>query len=87
MNVNLTPELEKYVKTKLKKGFYNSASEVVRDALRLMAEEDRVRELKLQVLREEIQKGIDDLDEGKVSKLSMTDIKKLGREKAKQQKR
>lgn len=83
MNVNLTPELEKYVKTKIKTGLYNSASEVVRDALRLLEEQDRFKEIKLQMLREEIQKGIAELDAGQVSKLTMADIKRLGREKAK----
>ena len=40
MNVSLTPELEKFVADKVKTGFYNSASEVVRASLRLMKEED-----------------------------------------------
>ena len=85
MNVSLTPQLEKYVKTKIETGLYNSASEVVRDALRLLEEQDRFKEVKLQMLREEIQKGISELDAGQVSKLTMADIKKLGREKAKKQ--
>ena len=34
MNVNLTPELVKFVQQRVKAGRYNSASEVVRDALR-----------------------------------------------------
>ena len=43
MNVNLTPELVKFVQKRVKAGRYNSASEVVRDALRkeLEAEERR----------------------------------------------
>jgi antitoxin ParD1/3/4 len=43
MNVNLTPELVKFVQKRVKAGRYNSASEVVRDALRkeLEAEEHR----------------------------------------------
>lgn len=36
MNVSLTPELERYVKAKVKSGYYNNASEVVREALREM---------------------------------------------------
>ena len=42
MNVNLTPKLEDMVKKKVASGLYNSASEVVREALRLMEEQDRV---------------------------------------------
>lgn len=33
MNISLTPELEKFVNAKVKSGRYNSASEVVREAL------------------------------------------------------
>jgi antitoxin ParD1/3/4 len=41
MNVSLTPELESMVREKVESGLYTSASEVVREALRLMAENDR----------------------------------------------
>jgi putative addiction module CopG family antidote len=40
MNVSITDELASYVRKKVKSGRYNSASEVVRDALRRMEEED-----------------------------------------------
>ncbi|MEM6326577.1 MAG: type II toxin-antitoxin system ParD family antitoxin [Bacteroidota bacterium] len=40
MNVSLTPELERYARSKVESGRYNSASEVVRDALRLHQERD-----------------------------------------------
>jgi Arc/MetJ-type ribon-helix-helix transcriptional regulator len=36
MNVSLTPELERYVRAKVKSGYYNNASEVIREALREM---------------------------------------------------
>lgn len=57
MNVNLTPQLEELVREKVSSGLYNSASEVVRDALRLMEEQDRFREAKLTQLRSEIKRG------------------------------
>jgi antitoxin ParD1/3/4 len=41
MNVSLTPELQKYVKQKLAAGGYQSASEVIRESLRLLVEHDR----------------------------------------------
>ncbi|GAA6622637.1 type II toxin-antitoxin system ParD family antitoxin [Scytonema sp. NUACC26] len=41
MNVSLTPELEQFVREKVKIGRYPSASEVVREALRLLEERDR----------------------------------------------
>jgi antitoxin ParD1/3/4 len=40
MNVSLTPELEKLVNEKVRSGLYQTASEVVRDALRLLKQRD-----------------------------------------------
>lgn len=65
MNVSLTPELEKIVNTKVQSGLYNSASEVVREGLRLLQQRDEMRELKLEALRKEIQLGIDELEAGR----------------------
>ncbi|NET08640.1 MAG: type II toxin-antitoxin system ParD family antitoxin [Merismopedia sp. SIO2A8] len=62
MNVSLTPELEKLVQEKVKSGLYNSASEVIREALRLLSERDHLKELRLQQLRQEIDKGIKQLE-------------------------
>ena len=59
MNVNLTPQLEDMVRSKVSSGMYTSASEVVREALRLMEEQDRMREAKLDELRREVRKGLD----------------------------
>ncbi len=58
MNVSLTPELEKLVQEKVASGLYNSASEVIRESLRLLHERDRVREIRLEELRKEIHKGL-----------------------------
>jgi putative addiction module CopG family antidote len=59
MNVSLTPEFEKMVNKRVKSGMYNSASEVVREALRLLDEQDRLRAIKLEALRREVQEGFD----------------------------
>ncbi|MGD0345708.1 MAG: type II toxin-antitoxin system ParD family antitoxin [Terracidiphilus sp.] len=40
MNVSLTRELDKFVAAKVASGRYTSASEVVREALRLLEEQD-----------------------------------------------
>src|SRR6266436_1209545 len=40
LNVNLTPQLEELVRRKVSSGRYNSASEVVREALRIMEAHD-----------------------------------------------
>lgn len=58
MNVNLTPQLEELVRSKVASGMYTSASEVVREALRLMDEQDRLRAVKLEQLRKDIRKGL-----------------------------
>jgi antitoxin ParD1/3/4 len=59
MNVNLTPHLEELVRQKVESGLYTSASEVVREALRLMDEKDSMREAKLQQLRCDIHEGME----------------------------
>ncbi len=64
MNVNLTPALEKLVQTKVKTGLYNSASEVVREALRLMDQRDQERKHHLAALRGKIDAGLRSLDQG-----------------------
>jgi antitoxin ParD1/3/4 len=57
MNVSLTSKLEGMVRKLVKSGRYNSASEVVRDGLRLVQDRERLREIKLQELRKAIQEG------------------------------
>jgi antitoxin ParD1/3/4 len=67
MNVHLTPELEKLVQGKVESGRYNSASEVVREALRLMEQRDELRAIQLQELRNRIDKGLKEAGRGKVA--------------------
>lgn len=64
MNVSLTPQLEKLVRKKVASGMYNSASEVVREALRLLQQHDRLRELRMKELRKEIRIGERQLERG-----------------------
>ena len=66
MNVSLTPELEQLIHTKVDSGLYLSASEVVREALRLLEERDRVNAMKLEELRRTIQIGIDQANRGEL---------------------
>ena len=65
MNVNLTPELEKLVREKVSSGLYNSQSEVVREALRLLVEQDRLREA-LVTLRAALATGLKQADRGEL---------------------
>jgi antitoxin ParD1/3/4 len=78
MNISLTPELEKFVHDKVASGRYHSASEVIREGLRLLEEQGLVREVKLTALREEIQKG---LDSGAPTPLDIAAIKARGRKR------
>ena len=60
MNVSLTPELEQLVNEKVQSGLYQTASEVVREALRLLKDRDHAREQ----LRADVQTGFDALARG-----------------------
>lgn len=64
MNVSLTPELEKFVSAKVQSGRYNSASEVVREALRLLEEHDSARAIQLTEFNEELGRRLGSLDRG-----------------------
>jgi antitoxin ParD1/3/4 len=68
MNVSLTPELEKFVNKLVTKGRYQTASEVVRDSLRLLEDREKLRQIKLKELRAEIQIGIDQANRGQFAK-------------------
>src|SRR5215216_1844616 len=59
MNVSLTPRLEAMIREKVESGMYNNASEVVREALRLLEQHDRERRL-----REELAIGVAQLERG-----------------------
>ena len=59
MNVSVGQEFEEFVQKKVASGDYASVSEVVREGLRLLKEKDLFHEARLQALRGEIQKGVD----------------------------
>ena len=58
MNISLTPELEGYTRGLVQAGDYSSASEVMREALRLLKQK-REREQKLTELRGLIQESLE----------------------------
>jgi len=57
-NVNLTPELDRFVSVQLDSGRYANASEVMRAALRLLERDEEEQNGKLAALRAAIDKGI-----------------------------
>ena len=66
MNVSVGKEFEEFVKMKVSSGDYASASEVVREGLRMLKEKDLLLEARLQALKGEIQKGIDQAERGEL---------------------
>jgi antitoxin ParD1/3/4 len=78
LNVNLTPQLEQLVRRKVSSGRYNSASEVVREALRIMEAHDELQSLKLEQLRRDIRDG---LDNGPARPWSAAEMKHEGRKR------
>jgi antitoxin ParD1/3/4 len=66
MRISLTPELERRIAEKVQSGLYTSASEVVRDGLRLLFETDALQERQLARLRADIQVGLDQADNGEL---------------------
>lgn len=65
-NVSLTKHQEQFIQKKVKSGRYLSTSEVVREGLRLLEEEDHLRDERLKALRSDIAVGTRQLKEGRV---------------------
>ncbi|HID80882.1 MAG TPA: type II toxin-antitoxin system ParD family antitoxin [Chromatiales bacterium] len=75
MHISLTPELEYKIKAKVESGLYNNASEVIREALRFMEQnQELIHELKLQRLRMDVAKGAEQAEAGIFSDRSVEDI-------------
>ncbi|MFI4973907.1 MAG: type II toxin-antitoxin system ParD family antitoxin [Caulobacterales bacterium] len=64
MNISLTPELERRIAEKVDTGLYSTASELVREALRMLFEADEQRDRLKAKLNAELQLGLDQLDRG-----------------------
>ena len=79
MNISLPAEQARYVREKVQAGIYPCESDVIRDALRLMADHDTLQGRKLAALRHEINKGLDSLDGGEGKPLDIEAIKAKGR--------
>lgn len=79
LNVSLPPELENRVREHVASGLYGSASEVIREALRLFEAYQSVQAASLSALRADITQGMADLDAGRVGVVDMNAIKARGR--------
>jgi antitoxin ParD1/3/4 len=64
-NINLTEHFDEFVDRQISTGRYSNASEIVREALRLLETRECEREAKLRVLRQAAKQGFDELDQGR----------------------
>jgi len=64
MNVSLTAELEQLVNEKVASGMYHSASEVVREGLRLLKERDELRRVQMDEVRRDVMLGVEQVRAG-----------------------
>ena len=94
MNISLTPELRDFVAKKVESGLYKSASEVVREGLRLLVKREHEQRLgfrfdSVDALKAKLQVGIDQIDRGESVRLDgeeelrgfFDDIKASGRKR------
>lgn len=79
MNVSLPPELEARVRQRVESGMYGSASEVIREALRLFEAYEQVKTAKLDSLRQDIGKGLNDAKNGRTKEIDFANLKQQGR--------
>jgi antitoxin ParD1/3/4 len=64
-NINLTEHFDRFVQRQISSGRYGNASEIVREALRVLEEQQQERQVKLKALRQAARQGFDEIDQGK----------------------
>lgn len=79
LNVSLPTEMEARVREHVASGLYGSASEVIREALRLFEAYQAVQTSSLAALRSDIAKGVADVQAGRIAPMDMAAIRAKGR--------
>ncbi|MCO4087968.1 MAG: type II toxin-antitoxin system ParD family antitoxin [Limnohabitans sp.] len=79
LNVSLPMELEARVRQHVASGMYGSASEVIREALRLFEAYQSVQQSSLVALKSDIERGMEDVKAGRSKPMDMAAIKARGR--------
>ena len=74
MNITLGDEFERRIAKKISTGLYTTASEVIREGLRLLFEKDLIQEKQAELLKEEVSKGFMQLESGESGNNSVADI-------------
>lgn len=82
MDLALSPDLEQQVARKVKDGVYQSADEVVREALELLEERDAWRAASVEGLRREVAVGLEQVAAGRVGPLDMEAVRAAAQERA-----
>ena len=66
VNISLTPELDAFLQSRVKSGRYQTASEVVREALRLLERQERERDEAFQQLKAKLERGAGEAARGEL---------------------
>jgi len=86
LNVSLTPELEKFVQGRVTSGRYQTASEVIREGLRLLEQQERDRDAAHKALKEKLARGVAHSERGELADGERFLDELIGRFKAKRRK-
>ncbi len=86
VNISLTPELDRWVHNKVSRGQYSTASELIREGLRLMQQREEIRQAMRADLRRELQVGLQQLDAGE-SRIFDGNVLRVIKEKGRERKR
>ena len=84
MNVSLSQQMESWIHAKVSSGMYQSASEVVREGLRLLLEREALRDERITDLKRDVALGLSQLDEGRSIPFGtslLETVQKKGRER------
>jgi len=77
MNISLTPEMDEWIARKIKSGMYKSASELIREGLRLLQAREELRAKMAEDLRSELLVGVKQLDAGKSREFDKRTLDKI----------
>ena len=67
MDISLSPNIERFLRIKVAEGLYDSLNEAINATLSMVLAKEYVSKEELDMLNADIQKGIDDANEGNVS--------------------
>jgi antitoxin ParD1/3/4 len=74
VNVSVKGVLAEFVEERVRSGAYESATEVVQEALRLLRRDEQIAAMKLELLRREVARGVDDANAGRFATESLDEL-------------